>query len=156
VETQPVRDGAEESTNSTADLPDPFVDDPELRFLVKMENGHWLWTGERDLDGYGLVFREGYNWRAHRWVWSLVNGLTDLPLDHLCRVRRCVNPDHLEAVTTAVNNERIPTWGGNAQRCSKGHEFTPENTISRADGKRRCRTCHRDQERERRARRAAG
>jgi hypothetical protein len=155
VETGPVGE-VESSTNSTADLPDPFVDDPGLRALVKMDQGHWLWTGDLDADGYGIVYREGYNWRAHRWVFALVHGLTDLPLDHLCRVRNCVNPDHLEAVTTAVNNERIPTWGGNAQRCSKGHEFTPENTISRADGKRRCRTCHRDQERERRARRAAG
>lgn len=143
--------------NSTADLPNPFVDDPDLRRLVKIdrEHGHWLWLGDVDRDGYGVVYRDGYNWRAHRWTWALVHGLTDLPLDHLCRTRDCVNPEHLEAVTTAVNNQRIPTWGGNAERCSKGHEFTPENTLTRAEGKRRCRICHREQERDRRKRRSA-
>lgn len=147
--------------NSTADLPNPFVDDPELRHLVRVDpvTGCWEWTGELDEDGYGILWREGYNWRAHRWVYALVHGLTDLPIDHVCRNRRCVNAlsaKHLEAVTTAVNNARIPTWGGNATHCSKGHRFDEENTIGRKDGKRRCRRCHRDQERERRARKAAG
>lgn len=143
--------------NSTADLPDPFVDDPALRGLVEIDpvNGHWLWRGELDRDGYGVVSRDGYNWRAHRWVHALVYGLTELPLDHLCRTRNCVNPDHLEPVTTAVNNQRIPTWGGNATHCSRGHEFTPENTLSRSDGKRRCRTCHREREAARRKRKSA-
>jgi hypothetical protein len=144
--------------NSTADLPDPFVDDPELRLIIEIdpEAGHWLWPEDRlDLDGYGLIYREGYNWRAHRYVWALVVGLTELPLDHVCRVRRCVNPEHLEPVTTQVNNERIPTWGGNAETCSQGHLFDEANTITRADGKRRCRKCHAAQERDRRARRRA-
>ena len=108
--------------NSTADLPDPFDDDPALRSLIqKTPDGHWLWLGEMGADGYGKLWREGYNWRAHRWVWSLVHGLTDLPIDHVCRNRRCVNAlsaDHLEAVTTQVNNERIPNWAGNAEFCA--------------------------------------
>jgi len=143
--------------NSRADLPDPFVDDPDLRRLIDRRNpeGHWLWLGDIDRDGYGVVYRDSYNWRAHRWVWALVHGLTELPLDHLCRTRNCVNPEHLEPVTTAVNNQRIPTWGGNAEKCSKGHPFTEENTLSRAGGKRRCRICHREQERDRRKRRSA-
>lgn len=146
--------------NSTEDLPDPFVDDPELRRLVEItDDGHWLWLGDVDEGGYGFIWREGYQWRAHRWVYMLVHGWidSDTPIDHVCRNRRCVNAlsrDHLEAVTTAVNNQRIPTWGGNATHCSNGHEFTPENTIGRADGKRRCRQCHRERERERRARRS--
>lgn len=143
--------------NSTADLPNPFVDDPDLRRLVEVdsEQGHWLWLGDLDRDGYGVVYRDGYNWRAHRWVWGLVHGLTDLPLDHLCRTRNCVNPEHLEPVTTAENNARIPTWGGNATHCARGHEFTPQNTGKRAQGKRRCLTCHREDEAERRKRRSA-
>lgn len=143
--------------NSRADLPDPFVDDPDLRRLIDRRNpeGHWLWLGDIDRDGYGVVYRDGYNWRAHRWLWALVHGLTDLPLDHLCRTRNCVNPEHLEPVTTAENNARIPTWGGNAEQCSNGHPFTPENTLTRAQGKRRCRICHREQEAQRRRRKSA-
>lgn len=148
--------------NSTADLPDPFVDDPGLRPLVSVDvhTGCWNWLGELNAGGYGMIWREGYNWLAHRWVYALVHGLPDSerPIDHVCRNRRCVNAvdGHLELVTTAVNNERIPTWGGNATHCSNGHEFTPENTLTRVDGKRRCRRCHAEQERQRRARRAAG
>jgi hypothetical protein len=141
-------------SNSRADLPDPFVDDPDLRRLIDVTDDHWLWLGDLDENGYGVIWREGYHWRAHRWVHALVHGMTQLPLDHLCRTRNCVNPDHLEPVTTQVNNERIPTWGGNATHCANGHLFDEENTIGRADGKRRCRTCHRNQERERRKRRS--
>lgn len=131
--------------NSTMDLPDPFVDDPELRSQIEFtDDGHWLWTGALDEDGYGVVYREGYHWRAHRWVYSLIHGLTDLPLDHLCRTRRCVCPDHLEAVTTQVNNQRVPR----PERCPEGHE----DWTTRSDGARRCRVCHRDRERARRAR----
>lgn len=150
-----------ESDNSTAELPDPFVDDPGLRKLVRIdpETGCWNWAGDTDRDGYGIVYREGYNWQAHRWVWTLVHGLTDLPIDHVCRNRRCVNATslkHLEAVTTAVNNERIPTFGKNRTHCPKGHPYDEANTGVYANGNRRCRACHAQAERERRARKAAG
>jgi hypothetical protein len=131
--------------NSTTDLPDPFVDDPELRKLIRItDDGHWLWLGEIDRDGYGTVFRDGYHWRAHRWVYALVHGLTELPIDHVCRTRDCVNPAHLEAVTTAVNNERIPR----PETCPAGHR----NWSIRSDGARRCLSCHRARERERKRR----
>lgn len=152
------------SSNSTADLPNPFVDDPTLRGLIEVQpgDGHWLWLGDLDEDGYGILFREGFHWRAHRYLWVLVQGWTDLPIDHVCRTRNCVkpfpNPDgtwHLEPVTTAENNQRIPTWGGNATHCAKGHPFDEQNTLSRSGGKRRCRICHAEQERDRRRRKAA-
>jgi hypothetical protein len=69
-----------------------------------------------------------------------------LVLDHLCRNRRCVNPEHLEIVTSVENVMRGEGFGPkNAAKthCDKGHEFTPENTYirTRAQGGRECRAC---------------
>lgn len=150
------------SPNSTAELPDPFVDDPELRDLVRIDprTGCWNWTGITDRDGYGTVMRDGYKWQAHRWVYALVHGLTELHIDHVCRNRRCVNAlslDHLEAVTQAENNRRIPTFGANRTHCPQGHPYDEFNTTRTKRGGRRCRACHAEAERRRRAdRKAAG
>ena len=61
-------------------------------------------------------------------------------IDHLCRVRNCYNPEHLEAVTQAENNRRM---GLVITHCKRGHEYTEENTIHRKgnNGRRACRTC---------------
>jgi hypothetical protein len=68
-----------------------------------------------------------------------------MQLDHLCRVRGCVNPDHLEVVTGATNTLRgisSPAINARKTHCRRGHEFTPENTyIDR--GSRRCKACRR-------------
>jgi hypothetical protein len=146
----------------SADLPDPFAEDPRLRNLISIDpvTGCWNWVGRTDADGYGVISFEGFEWRAHRYLWVLVHGWlqSEVPVDHVCRNRSCVNALstlHLEPVSTAENNRRIPTHPMNATHCSQGHEFTAENTIGRAAGKRRCRQCHAAQERERRARRKA-
>lgn len=68
-----------------------------------------------------------------------------LQIDHLCRVRHCVNPAHLEPVTIAENVRR----GAAAQtHCKYGHEYTPENTVIHHGG-RECRTCNRIRSRRR-------
>lgn len=61
-----------------------------------------------------------------------------LEIDHLCRNRRCVNPDHLEAVTRAENMRRM-TWKRTV--CLHGHPFEGDNIKVFADGRRVCRTC---------------
>jgi hypothetical protein len=68
----------------------------------------WLWTGAHVSSGYGNLKVASVNRPAHVWVWeNLVGPVPDgLELDHLCRVRACVNPDHLEPVTRAVNLRR--------------------------------------------------
>lgn len=64
----------------------------------------WLWTGWRT-NGYGRFTTNGKNWRAHRFAFEEMRGPIPegLQLDHLCRVRHCVNPDHLEPVTRQQN-----------------------------------------------------
>ena len=95
----------------------------------------WMWTGSTDDEGYGL-FRSGGSPLAHRRCWELLVGpIPDgLVLDHLCRVRACVNPDHLEPVTQLENVRR----GANRPRltCPAGH---PREQW----GGERCGTCRR-------------
>lgn len=84
---------------------------------------------------------------AHRIAYELVNGPIPegLEIDHLCRNRLCVRPDHLEAVTTQENLRRgngASARNARKDRCSQGHEFDETNTYWRPDGKGRdCRTC---------------
>jgi len=79
------------------------------RFWSKVDCADcWEWTACTDGDGYGRFNIGGRPWRAHRVSWALL--VQDLPkglyVDHLCRNRRCVNPDHLEPVPPVVNTKR--------------------------------------------------
>src|SRR5690349_9784178 len=94
----------------------------------------------------------------HRVAYErLVGPIPDgLALDHLCRVRHCINPDHLEPVTWRENILRGASEVARlAARtaCSKGHEFTPENTRIN-NGARACRRCDRENKRAQRIRKA--
>ena len=127
------------------------------RFLSHIEvqpvSRCWLWTAgtQRGYGHFRVGARGSKKVRAHRfayelWVGPIPKGLT---LDHLCRVRHCVNPDHLEAVTQGENVRRGDTGKLNANKthCLRGHPFDAENTIhfrTVVGGRgRRCRTCTR-------------
>jgi hypothetical protein len=123
------------------------------RFMAKVrvdENGCWRWTAGHNRKGYGCFGMKRQNMGAHRAAYMLFVGPIPegLTIDHLCRVRDCVNPAHLEAVPHVVNVRRGTTGmypHGHRTHCNHGHEFDDENTGWRSDGGGRfCRACRRE------------
>ena len=135
-----------------AESPDWDVIRTATRLAEKIEvdpiTGCWLWRAFCDEKGYArlcLRFRDRKETKAYRVTYRLFKG--DLPPglepDHLCRVRSCINPAHLEAVTHAVNNARSNSASALAARkthCAHGHEFSEANTYCWR-GHRKCRPC---------------
>lgn len=115
------------------------------RYIDKRPDGCWLWTGHTVRGGYGGFNFRGSRVDAHRASYVLHCGEvpTGLHLDHLCRVRLCVNPAHLEPVTPKENVLRstaITALNALKTHCKHGHEFTAENTYRTKAG-RHCRRC---------------
>lgn len=131
-----------------------------LRFWrhVAITPGCWLWLAHLTEDGYGRFSDENHRQvYAHRWSYETLVGSVDdgLELDHLCRVRNCVNPSHLEPVTKRENMIRGESFAAvNARKthCDYGHEFTPDNLAPDTKGRRICRECARRRNREYRER----
>lgn len=90
------------------------------------DNGCWLWARSKSRDGYGWASLNNKTYQAHRLIYVLTKGEVPegLHLDHLCRVRHCVNPAHLEPVTPRENLRRGDTQTGweRCQRC--GGEYS--------------------------------
>ena len=130
--------------------------DPKTRFFFtveKQESGCWLWKGKIDRKGYGVFSMVGdkgksHQYRAHRISYTWIKGAIPdgLQLDHLCRVRNCVNPDHLEPVTGSVNilrgrtPEVVRARAALITHCPQGHPYEGENLIKRGSS-RMCRIC---------------
>jgi HNH endonuclease len=110
----------------------------------------WLWTGTVATNGYGRAWdRERKRARpAHRYSYEMFVGPVPdgKELDHLCRNRRCVRPDHLEAVVHRENVLRgVGVTSQNAVKefCAAGHLFDEANTYRKPNGWRNCRLCTR-------------
>ncbi len=107
--------------------------------------------------GYGQFWYDGALVYAHRYSYETLVGEVPygLDLDHLCRNRQCVNPQHLEPVTRSVNIKRglFPSIVGQRQlsktHCPSGHIYNKANTYITSQGKRQCRVCHASRERQR-------
>jgi hypothetical protein len=87
------------------------VGQDEQRFWDKVQRGEgcWLWQGAPLQTGYGSIRFGGKNQTAHRVSYELHNGLiaAGMQIDHICRTRLCVNPDHLRAVSDAANKQNL-------------------------------------------------
>jgi hypothetical protein len=108
-------------------------------------DGCWNWTASLTADGYGHLWWQGTMTTAHRTVYELTAGaLPDgMVLDHLCRNRRCVNPDHMRVVTrkqnSLENSESVTAVNAAKTHCHHGHALD----MTYPDGRRWCRTCKR-------------
>jgi hypothetical protein len=94
----------------------------------------WLWTGGKTGLGYGQLGVNGHKSLAHRWIYEVCNGPVPagLELDHLCRIPRCVNPDHLEPVTHRINmlrGETLAAKEASKTHCPRGHSYSGENLL---------------------------
>lgn len=106
------------------------------------EEGCWVWKSPSKRTGYGGFFH-GKTVRAHRVAYKHYKGEIPrgLEIDHLCRNKACVNPDHLEAVTHTENVRRASVYL--LTTCKQGHELSPENTRIATSGQRVCKVCAR-------------
>ncbi len=132
------------------------------RLLTRVEissDGCWVWPGAHTSTGYGQIKVDGRMALAHRVAYEMLVGSvpTGLVLDHICRVRACCNPDHLEPVTQAENVRRGELAAINTSKthCPAGHPYDDTNTYVFSPKRYRgCRACRLEASRRHRARKA--
>lgn len=115
------------------------------RFTID-ESGCWLWSGSRGDGGYAKLSVNNKNVFVHRFIYqNLVGPIPEgLELDHVrargCTHRHCINPDHLEPVTSSQNTQRGKSMIRH-ELCVNGHPFDDDNTYVSPRGFRVCRAC---------------
>lgn len=126
----------------------PFEERLERYTIPVPFSGCWIWLGSVTTHGYGYFQgKDRKKVGAHCASYEhFVGPISDgLQIDHLCRVRCCVNPDHLEAVTQRENLLRGDNHWRSKTHCPRGHPYSGDNLLVRDNGikiNRRCRICH--------------
>jgi hypothetical protein len=118
-------------------------------FFEEPVTGCWIWTGRLDKDGYGRLCFGGKESAAYRVSFELYRGPIPhgFEPDHLCRVRFCINPWHMEPVTHKVNLLRgmsLQAMNARKTECPQGHPYSEENTMLQKVGDavwRHCKSC---------------
>ena len=128
---------------NTLDLPERFQ-----RRITVDPSGCWLWDAVNWAGYCQTLVLDGSKMVPHRATYLLLVGVIrdGLDLDHLCRVRNCVNPKHLEPVTRSENLRRSSLTGKHrllTTHCPKGHPYDSANTYPEPGGGRGCFTCRR-------------
>jgi hypothetical protein len=104
------------------------VADLDVRFWAKVikTDSCWLWTGKMD-DGYGRHGFRNKQYLVHRMVFAVLKEkiIDNLQVDHLCKVRNCLNPEHLEQVTSKENTRRglSKLFNTDPDLCPYGHDY---------------------------------
>lgn len=134
------------------------VTDLPVRFAAKIAlsiDGCWIFTGARQTSGYGSISHRGRTVLAHRLSYELLVGpIPDgLQIDHLCQVKACCNPAHLEPVTGWENMRRRFNTEASRQTCPQGHHYSGDNLYRNPRGSRGCRARQRTFQRASRAKR---
>ena len=117
------------------------------KVFIDIETDCWIWTAYCNKDGYGNFHYNKKMRRAHRFSFEYFKETIPigLELDHLCRVRNCVNPFHLEPVTHQENTIRGINFNKEKTYCKHNHEYNEENThyyiTSKGHTTRTCRKC---------------
>lgn len=112
-----------------------------LERLPRPDEGCWLWPGSVGSQGYGKITLWGVGtYYVHRIMYGYEHGSVPPELDHLCRVRLCARPSHLEPVTHGQNIAR--GLGAKQELCRAGHRYADVGWYSEKRG-RKCKACHR-------------
>lgn len=125
----------------------PIADRLKNLAIPEPNTGCWLWTGYVNQSGYGMATmrRPKRSVLVHRLSYETFVGpiMEWLQIDHRCRTRICINPDHLEPVTGRENLQRADKWPGNKTHCKHGHSLLLGQNLHFYKHYRVCLTCRR-------------
>lgn len=116
-------------------------------FEIDIRSGCWFWTKHLTWHGYGRFWTDNREWPAHRYSMLLFKGeyheFPKLIIDHKCRNKNCVNPDHLHYVSYEENMKNMVRRSHYSTTCRRGHPYNEKkNARTYPNGYRYCRACH--------------